>query len=242
MDQDIQRIIKLILKKWKLLVLFAVIGALIAYGYTSKFVTPTYTSSIKFLAYVNDEEKEHGSANTQTASNTSKMNYAMNMIKTYLEVINTNNFYSHLTENLNKELGTSYSVSTVRYSVSSSIISGTAMFILTVTTTDATLSYNIAHQLEKDVPPLIYDASNSLVSVSVQDPPIFASSAVSLGYPKKMAIGAVIGFVIAAAYVILRDFLDVRIKNTEELVKRYNIPVLGTIPDYSKSVSGKKEG
>lgn len=242
MDQDIQKILKLVLKKWKLLVLFAVVGALIAFGYTSKFVTPTYTSSIKFLAYVDDEEKEQGNANAQTASNTSKMNYAMKMVTTYLEVIDTNKFYNQLTENLNEELGTSYSVDTVRYSITGEPVNDTAMFILTVTTTDATLSYNIAHQLEEDVPPLIFEASNSLVSVSVQDPPILASSAVSLGYPKKMVIGAAAGFALAAVYVILRDFLDVRIKSTEELVKRYNIPVLGTIPDYSKSVSGKKEG
>ena len=188
MDEDIQKILKLIFKKWKLIILFALVGALLAYVYTSNFISPTYTSSVKFLAYVEDEEKEQGAnSNVQTASNTSKMNYAMKMVTTYLELVNTNKFYSSLAKNLNERLGTNYSADMLHSTITGEPVEETAMFVLTVTTTDPTLSYNIAQQLENDVPPLIFKASNKLVNVSVQDPALLASSAVSLGYPKKNA-------------------------------------------------------
>ena len=59
-----------------------------------------------------------------------------------------------------------------------------------------------------------------------------ASAAGSKGYTKKCAIGAIAGIVIACAYIILRNLLDIKIRSSEELVEKYNIPVLGNIPNY----------
>ncbi|MGN1202563.1 MAG: hypothetical protein ACI4RF_04655, partial [Eubacterium sp.] len=70
-------------------------------------------------------------------------------------------------------------------------------------------------------------------------------------YPKKCLIGFAAGAVLAAAYIILRELLDVRIKGSDELSARYGIPVLGTIPEFefksgsaakSKAAKGKGEG
>ena len=63
------------------------------------------------------------------------------------------------------------------------------------------------------------------------------------GYLKNCLLGAVAGLLIAAAYVILRDLLDVRIKSAEELSQRYDVPVLGSIPAFTtgkRSAAGKK--
>lgn len=84
--------------------------------------------------------------------------------------------------------------------------------------------------------------NNGLVQATVQDKAVKATSAESLGYPKKCAIGAAAGLVLAAAYIILRNLLDVRIKTSQELVEKYNIPVLGSIPDFSNSTGSKKKG
>lgn len=48
-DENVQKVIKLLLRKWKLLILFMLIGALLAGVYTAKFTTLTYTSSVEFL-------------------------------------------------------------------------------------------------------------------------------------------------------------------------------------------------
>ena len=45
-DENVQKVIKLLLRKWKLLILFMLIGALLAGVYTAKFTTLTYTSSV----------------------------------------------------------------------------------------------------------------------------------------------------------------------------------------------------
>ncbi|MCD7796444.1 MAG: hypothetical protein LUG95_02150 [Clostridiales bacterium] len=84
-------------------------------------------------------------------------------------------------------------------------------------------------------------ANSGLVSASVEDTALKATSSQSLGYTKKCAISFAVGAVVAAAYIILRDLIDVRIKTSEELTERYDIPVLGTIPEFEfKSVHSAK--
>ena len=57
-DENVQKVIKLLLRKWKLLILFMLIGAILAGVYTAKFTTLTYTSSVEFLAAAVDPAHE----------------------------------------------------------------------------------------------------------------------------------------------------------------------------------------
>jgi capsular polysaccharide biosynthesis protein len=111
-------------------------------------------------------------------------------------------------------------------------VEDTAMFKISVTTTSPDLSYEIATQLETTVPEMMKTTNNGLVQASVEDKAIKAASAGSLGYTKKVAIGAIAGLILAGAYIVLRNLLDIRVKTEEELIEKYNIPVLGSIPNF----------
>lgn len=240
-DENVRKILMALLRKWKVIVLFAVIGALVGYFYTANFTTLTYTSKVEFLAYsVDSSEDLRDPSNSSSlnptdsarVSNTSKMNYAMKMLDTYIEIFTTNDFDARVVAELNDRINATYTGTTIKNALQIEGIENTAMFKITVTTTNADLSYEIAHQLETTIPAVMKETNNGLVTAEVKDKPIKASAAGSLGYPKKCAIGAVIGVVIAAAYVILRNLLDVRIRSSEELIEKYNIPVLGSIPSF----------
>lgn len=237
-DENVRKLLVALLRKWKVIVLFAVIGALVGYFYTANFTQQTYSSSVEFLAYAVDSRDEmadsgsSGSGNETRISNTSKMNYAMKMLDTYIEVMTTNAFNTQVAQDLNDRINSSYTGSTIKNAVSIKPVENTAMFKITVTTASADLSYEIAHQLEITIPKMMKNTNSGLVNASVEDKPIKASAAGSLGYAKKCTIAAIIGVVIAAAYIILRNLLDVRIRTSEELIEKYNIPVLGSIPSF----------
>lgn len=239
-DENVRKIIAALLRKWKVIVVFAIIGTLLGYFYTANFVTLTYSSTVEFLAYAVDSKDDlqdtqsstSSSADNARVSNTSRMNYAMKMLDTYIEIFGTNDFDAKVVSELNDRINASYTASTIKNALSITSIEETAMFKITVTTTSADLSYEIAHQLETTVPEVMGGINNGLVSAEVMDKPIKASAAGSLGYAKKCAIGAIAGIIIAAAYVVLRNLLDVRIRTSEELIERYNIPVLGSIPSF----------
>ena len=236
LDANVQKILFSVLRKWKLIVLFAVIGALAGYFYTANFTTLTYTSTVEFLAYATDGNDDVANTNNNgevvRSSNTSKMNYAMHMLDTYIEIMKTNKFANQLVLDMNSTYNANYDVNGVLGTMEIESVEGTAMFKVTVTTTNADMSYKIAKQLETTVPKMMKNTNNGLVRASVEDRAIRATSAGSLNYPKKMLIGALVGIVLAAGYVVLRTLLDVRIKSGEELTEKYSIPVLGQIPSF----------
>lgn len=239
-DENVRKILSALLRKWKVIVIFAIVGVLVGYFYTANFTTLTYTSTAVFLASAVDKEDDldvqvvnNDNASSQSRiSNTSRMNYAMKMLPTYIALFGTNDFDSKVVAELNDRTNSSYTATTIKNALSVEGIEDTALFKVTVTTSSADLSYEIAHQLETTIPEVMEETNNGLVHAEVRDKPIKASAAGSLGYPKKCAIGAVIGMVIAAAYIILRNLLDVRIRGSEELIEKYNIPVLGSIPSF----------
>ena len=238
-DENVQKVIKLLLRKWKLLILFMLIGALLAGVYTAKF------TSVEFLAAAVDPAHEISDSTGEVArtSQTSKMNYAMKMIDTYIEIFKTNKFCSKVAGEMNKKYYTNLSPADIKQSFTIETVENTAMFKLIVTTTDPTLSYNIAHQMEESVPEQMEETNNGLVQTTVEDKAIKPNTAEGRGYLKNCLLGAVAGLLIAAAYVILRDLLDVRIKSAEELSQRYDVPVLGSIPAFTtgkRSAAGKK--
>lgn len=242
MDENIRKVLSLFMKKWKTIVAFALIGVLAAYVITANFTTLTYTSTIGFYAYVQDEEREDASGIVLSSSNTSKMNYAIRMITTYLALIDTNNFYQIATDSLNKSLDSDYDVSFVKNSMKTQATEDTALFSVSITTEDSELSYKVANELAKVIPNFIEKSNDGLVKIKVIDKPIKAAAAESLNYPQKCLIGAAVGIVIACAYIFLRDMLDIRIRTSNELVERYDIPVLGSIPDFdSKSKKSSKK-
>lgn len=251
-DENVQKVFTALLKKWKLIIIFALIGAFAAFLFTAKFTTLTYTSTIEFLAYAVDYEEElndntsttesSSSTSVQRTSQTSKMNYAMRMLDTYIEVFSTNNFNQMVADELNKTYGTDYSAGTIKGSISIQKVENTAMFYFTITTTDADLSYHIAQTLETCVPQAMDQTNQGLVQVSVEDAPMKAGAAESMQYPKKCIIGAIAGILLAALYAVLREFLDVRIKGAEDLSGKYDIPVLGSVPEFEISNKKKKSG
>lgn len=237
LDANVQKILFAVLRRWKMIVLFALIGALIGYFYTANFTQLTYSSKVEFLAYAtdgNDDMASSTNANGEIvrSSNTSKMNYAMRMLDTYIEIMQTNKFAETLVDDLNETYNSNYDTSTVVGTMEITNVESTAMFKITVTTNDAELSYRIAKQLETTVPRMMKDKNNGLVRSSVEDRAVKATSAGSKNYAQKMVIAAIAGAVLAAAYVILRTLLDVRIKSGEELTEKYSIPVLGSIPNF----------
>lgn len=240
-DKNVQKILSLLLKKWKLIILLALVGAMLAYFYTANFTTLTYSSSVEFLAYAQEAKQElnDSSTSSQTASNTSKMNYAIKMLDTYIELFKTNEFNQTVADELNKKYNTSYSVYDVKNSITIKSVENTAMFKVTITTTNADTSYQIAKQLETSIPNKMKATNNGIVNASVEDSALKATTSESLEYPKKCLIGFAAGALIAALYIILRDLLDVRIKGSDDLAERYGIPVLGTIPEFEIKASNQ---
>ncbi|MBQ9516495.1 MAG: hypothetical protein IJR60_00260 [Eubacterium sp.] len=238
-DANVQKILFALLGRWKLLVVFLLIGVLLGYVYTEHFTTQTYTSTVLYLAQavdnsdeMSDQTQNTNGKNEVRISNTSKMNYVQHMMATYIQLMSTNVFYQATADDLNNQYGSGYSAGTISGAMTIEAVEDTAMFKVTVTTNSSDTSYAIAHQLETTIPRYMRTMNDGLVKATVADKAIKAGAAESKGYPKKCAIGGAIGILLAGAYVVLRTLFDVRVRSSDELTDKYNIPVLGSIPSF----------
>ena len=62
----------------------------------------------------------------------------------------------------------------------------------------------------------------------------------SPSYSRNAVLGALLGGILAAAYVTLRCLMDVRIKEEEDLAALFDYPVLGQVPHFDQPSSSKK--
>ncbi len=79
---------------------------------------------------------------------------------------------------------------------------------------------------------LRFSASEQTIRIRQLEPAVPDPSPVRPQPPLYIAIGAIIGALGAAALVILRDHLDNAVRSADELTSRFDLPVLGTIPQF----------
>lgn len=192
---DLQKIMKLVLKKWKLVAIFCVIGALLIGIYSANFATKTYSSSVKFFVYAVETQQELSDSTLarNAASNTSKINYAMQMMETYTEMLNTSEFAKRVANDLNKKYNSNYTYKDISKCISIETKEDTAIMTMTVTTDDKGTAFQIARQLEITVPKVMKNKNNGLLNASVEDAAIEASTPNGMGTVKKSILGFIGG-------------------------------------------------
>jgi polysaccharide biosynthesis transport protein len=73
-------------------------------------------------------------------------------------------------------------------------------------------------------------AAATAPSVSVFQPAGLPGASLATSVKRNLALGALFGLVVSIGAVLLIDYLDISIKNAEDLEAHSALPVLGTIP------------
>lgn len=233
MELDIQHIIAMVKKKWKVFLCCSVAGAIAAFLVANFLVAPTYNSQSRFFVTVKNDISVNADTANGVASANTKTTYTTKMIPTYFTLLQTNQFY----QNLQQAMGSDLSLAALKNAISYTQSTDTSVFTVSVTTKDPDISKRIADYLTESVPKTITD-SDTLIDVKNIDPPMKggAVGANSLLYG---LIGLVLGLALAYAYALIRNMLDVHFKVEEDITNRYNLPLLGVVPDYEGKTSRK---
>lgn len=237
MEIDIQKILQIVQKKWKVFVACGLIGVIVAFLFASYGVAPKYTSKVSFLAYVKNDTVEVNDSTGGAASANTKSTYTIKMIPTYITLLQTDDFYN----NLKTASGVDMTIGQLKSAITYQQTQDTTIFSVSVTTGDADASKKIADYISEAAPKAIQESNdNDVTTVKVIDPATkgLAQKANVVMYA---AVGLILGLALAFAYALIRDMLDVHFKTEEDVTSRYNIPLLGSIPDF-ESASSRKAG
>lgn len=221
---DLKELFFELLGHWKILLLSTVLVALIAFMYCRFLVTPQYESTAELYVL---------SKSTSITSLTD-LQVGTNLTSDYLEVVVERPVLEQVIENL--DLDEDY------YSLKSKITvtnpSDTRFLQITVTDADNDRAKLIADEMAEVVRAFIGEKMG-------QDEPTLISygyadwNAVSPNTSRNTMLGALLGFLLAAAVVVITYLLNDSIMAPEDLENKVHLNVLGSLPLDNKEDDSK---
>ncbi|MBO5060007.1 MAG: hypothetical protein J6C82_03745 [Clostridia bacterium] len=211
-------VIDMLIRRWWILAIAAICLSVSAFIYTQVFVDPLYRTD--GTLYVNAQR-------TQT-SDVSQTNLvaSQQLVETYKEILSRRTFLSRVASDLDNR----YSVRELGSMISMNPVNETEILEIKVTGKVPDDVYSICHSV-------LTHASDELVrvvnagSVKILDDGQVPTSPVSPNVKQNTLIAFLIGMVLGALIVVLLELFDTRIKSRDDIVNKYEEPLLGEIPE-----------
>ncbi len=212
------------LMKWKWIVITVTISfAILGYFFSNIIYEPKYTAKASMV--VNSKEtKLVGGQITVTNNDT----LTRQLMTTYEEVLTSNKIFRYVVNNL----GINDSAMTIKNAVTITTAEDTLVVYIEAEHVDPYMAKSIANAT-MEVAPLIMLETVEKGSVNILD---FATLPTTPSSPKTVQYiinAALLGILISSFFVILLNFLTMKIKNSEDIEFKTGIQVFGEIPHAS---------
>ncbi len=225
-DLTPQKIFYMLLRHLKLIFLITALVTLIVYGYSSFFITPTYSASSLILIHNYNEEVTTRATGYYDANQKGRV--AVNEIQQSATLASSCVIlFNNMPEMTALMSGASVTFEQVEES----------NFIrITANSANPQVAANVANQLADEAPKCfenMYGKGNGKVDK------IYGASApsdpVSPNIGQNTLYGLVAGFIIGVLLAFMLEIIDTTLKPGDDLAKMYNIPVFAEIVDFEKA-------
>ena len=236
-------LIEVIKKHWWVILISAIVVAAGFGVFAVRSYQEEYTASVTF--YVNRSEVTD---NTSISAASQSYSWAQKVVNSYIEILGTDTFASMMRDQMKEEEADVYNAyglsrDVIKNSITMSAHENSNLFTAKVKTKSAELSYAIAKTLETASSKYINTVTSDEDTISVVDKaelPTYPSNTNRM--TRNAAIGFLLGALISYIIFFVIELLDVRVKNEEDLVSNYDVPLLGTIPDYTSDMKSTRQG
>ena len=221
---NIRRLVDAVMHRLWVVVIAAILGTVVVYLGTHFFATPQYEASAKF--YVNNSALSLGDASLSISS--ADITASKSLVDTYIVILNTRDTLNDVIEyaGMEDELTCGQLMEMLR----AEAVNDTEVFEVVVThpSPDSALKLAtaIAERLPGRISKVIKNTSAEIVETAVKP-----GKASSPDYIMNAVIGFLLGLVVSAGAIILRELMDVSIRTEEDIAQVTTLPVLTEIPD-----------
>lgn len=226
---SISEMINMFLRKWWILALCAIILSTSAFFYAQFMVAPLYRTD--GTLYVNASRTQKSDV-SQSNLITSQL-----LANTYKEILTRRTFLSQVAADVDNR----YSVYQLGKMITMQPLNETEIMEIKVTGENPQDVYAICHSV-------LTHASDELVrvvnagSVKILDDGQVPEKPFSPNVKNYTLIAFLLGLAIGGIIIFSIEFLDTRVKSRDDVVNRYEEPLLGEIPELVLSASVKNEG
>ena len=221
MEISFETIFRVIRKSIALIIICAVVCGAGAF-LVSKFVlTPTFVSVLEInIIGANEVEGSVIDENNRWV-------FANRLVKTCREIIDTNTFRRKIMEATGIDHKPVFSVA---YDEETTIIE------IKVQDKSSEDAYKIAKAISGVVNDHLTEKTFTSVSVCVTEEPVLAKQPSSPNVTLNTLLMAVIGAAAVVIIQLVREVFGTTVKDEEELQKRYDLPIIASIPDFKEAM------
>lgn len=227
-EVNFERLLNAVLNKAWVIGLVAVLGALIMMAVTFFFITPLYQSSVMF--YVNNNAI---SVSTSLSIDSGDISASKSLVNTYIVILNTR---ETLVEVIDYS-GADRSYADLKDMIQAESVDETEVFRVVVTSSNPTEANQIADAIAYILPKRISSIVEG-TSAKIVDSAIVPSRPSSPSYTMNTLMGFLLGFVLSAGLVVLRELFDVTVRTEEDISQVCHHPILASVPDMSAPSKG----
>lgn len=229
-ELDIREILSYFWEKILYFIMIILVVLILGCVYSTFIQKPLYTSTTSIVL------TGFTMGNNDTTITQNDLTINTKLVSTYQEIVKSRRVLNEVIEDLKLD----YPAEELADKISVYSVTNTEIIEIAVTSEDANEAYLVANKVAdafgKEVKEL-YNLSN----VSVLDSAEAATVPSNMNLLKSIAIYFAIGFALAFAIIFVTFYFDTTIKSAQEVEKRTNLPILGTVPEYSKKRRGSKK-
>ena len=219
---DVLHIVKALWKKAWLIILCGFLGAVVGFLISAFAIAPTYSSNIKL--YVNNSSFSLGNTNFSISS--SELSAAQSLVRTYGEILGSRSTLERVIEKADVD----YTWKDLSKMISYAPSNDTEIMRVTVTCEDPYEASKIANTIAEVLPVRISEIIDG-ASMEVVDSAIPDLQKVAPSITKYTAIGLILAAFLAVAVLTVISLMDDTIHDEEYILKTYDYPILGKIPN-----------
>lgn len=239
----------LIVKRFWIILIAAVLGAAVALYYSLFLMTPRYQAVTKYYVDTTGQTMLDSTVDTSSTSIKTQRETVLSrmVVPSYIEILQTRNFAAHIADKLkdNPNLSEERQLrpytenelyAAIRYTYQEELES----YTVTVTVGDPVDAYIIANCIEAESEPYLIEKKPSAENtLRIIDNARYSEASITLSTPIYLVLGFLVGALIAIVICFIIENNDVCIYDEKSLTTM-GLTVLGTIPDYIPDQGTKK--
>nr|APZ79307.1 Chain length determinant protein Wzd [Streptococcus suis] len=216
---DVLSLLKTIWKKKIFILVTAVLGAGLAFVYSSFLVTPQYDSTTRIYVVSQNVEAGAGLTNQELQAGTY-------LVKDYKEIILSHDVLTQVATELNLN-------ENLKEKVSVSIPVDTRIVSISVRDADPNEAARIANSLRTFAAQKIVEVTK-VSDVTTLEEAVPAEEPTTPNTKRNIILGLLAGGILATALVLVMEVLDDRVKRPQDIEEVMGLTLLGVVPDSKK--------
>ena len=215
------------------IIIIMIVFTIVGYVYTMNFVKPQYTSSTT-LVLVSKPKMQDDTTKDDSITD-SDINLNSKLVSTYSEIITSKAVLRQVKNTLDLDVEEEY----IKKKIKVTAVKDSGVLEISVSFNDSETAAEIANEIAKEFVKKneeLYKIDN----VKVLDEAEPDDEPSNINHKKDIALFMFLGLNVSIAYVWLFNLLDTTIKSTDDLERKYKVPVLASVPLYTTSSSKKK--